>query len=143
MKTLKTLILALGLLCAQQVTNASTLTDDGEEKAVKSVLSTYIDAFCHGKIKGFASLLDDDLKMTTKRGKKVITFSKSEVLESLRTTAHVEQNCQTGFEIVEQTPGQIIAKVNMDYGSFVKENFLTLVETEKGWKINRISTAYK
>ncbi len=143
MKTLKIFILALGFICAQQAGNATTLSDDDDEKAVESVISTYIDAFCHGKIKGFASFLDEDLKMTTKRGEKLLSYSKNEVLESLRSSAHVEQDCKTDFEIVKQTPSQIIAKVNMDYGSFIKENFLTLVETEKGWKISRISTAYK
>ncbi|WP_423149144.1 nuclear transport factor 2 family protein [Rubrolithibacter danxiaensis] len=141
MKALKTILLVFIVVAAQQVSKAAV--DGNDEKAVKNVINTYLDAFCHGKLKGFSQLLDENVKFTTERGDKIITYTKSEMLDALRKSANVEQNCKTDYSIIENLPNQMVVKVNMKYESFTKENFVTLTESENGWKITHVSTAFK
>lgn len=140
MKTLKTL-LAGSFILISMTTSAST-TPDAYKLTMDFALKTYIDAVTQGKIKGFAEILDRDVKFTVTRGEQIINYGKSEMLMSLKNSENVKQNCQTSYQVVEQTPTQSIVKVIMKYEDFSRINFVTLTNTTKGWKITNVSSSF-
>jgi hypothetical protein len=142
MKTIKIFTLAFAMIFANMATKAVQLAPD-QAAIVKNTVNKFLAAFCHGETKEFSGLLDEDVKFTTTRGDKVISFTKSEMLESLSKVGKVQQNCKTDYSIVETLPHQVVVKVDMNYENFTKENYLTLMESEDGWKITQVSSSFK
>ena len=142
MKTLNTFVVAVIMVFVSVAAKADPKTKK-EKLTVKDAIEGYLDAFTKGKIKGFADLLDENVKFTTTRGDKVLTYTKSDILETLRNGANIVQNCETSTAIVETLPNQAVVKVSMKYDNFTKENFITLTESDSGWKITHVSTSYK
>ncbi|MBC7914797.1 MAG: nuclear transport factor 2 family protein [Pyrinomonadaceae bacterium] len=105
-------------------------------------LKTYIDAITAGKVKGFAEILDNDVKFTVTRGEKIINYSRTEMLNSLKLSQNITQNCVTEHTIVEQNPTQAIVKVSMKYDAFSRINYVTMAQTNKGWKITNVSSVF-
>ena len=142
MKTIQILTIAFAMIFASVTSRAAELTPD-QTAVVKNAVGQFLQAFCHGETKGFSAIVDEDAKFTSTRGEKVITFSKSEILESLSKLGKVQQNCQTDYAVVESVPHQLVVKVNMKYETFTKENYLTLMESEDGWKITQVASSFK
>ncbi|MDF3077277.1 MAG: putative lumazine-binding protein [Sphingobacteriaceae bacterium] len=114
-----------------------------EKFSMKYTISTFVDAFAHGKISGLAQILDDKVKFTSSRGEKVLTYNKADILKMLKNIQGVEQNCKTEYSTIENLPGQIMMKVNMIYSSFTKSNYVTLSDTREGWKVTNISSIFE
>jgi hypothetical protein len=118
-----------------------------EEPAVQKLtmdyaLKTYIDAMTSGKVKGFAEILDSDVKFTITHGEKIVNYNRAEMLGAMKGTENVVQNCSTDYTIVEQNNNQAIVKVIMKYDTFTRINFVTMAQTKKGWKITNVSSAF-
>lgn len=140
MKTLKIAAFTLAFLLVVFAVKAGTRT---EKFSMKYTISTFVDAFAHGKISGLAQILDDKVKLTSSRGDKVLTYNKADILKMLKTIQGVEQNCKTDYSMIENLPGQIMMKVNMVYSSFTKSNYVTLSQTAEGWKVINISAIFE
>ncbi len=110
--------------------------------SIDYALKSYLDAVSEGKIKGFADVLDGDVKFTVTRGEKIVNYSKSEMLSSLKSSEGVKQNCTTEYAIVEQNSTQTIVRVTQKYEEFTRINFVTFNNTSKGWKITNVSSSF-
>ena len=140
MKTLKSITAAFLIVLS---TSAFAKDDTKLEKLnINYALKTYVNAVTHGKIEGLADVMDKEVKFTTTRGQQIINHDKNEMLESLKNTQNVEQNCLTSFSIVESTPTQSVVKVTMKYDDFSKISYLTMANTGKGWKIVSVSSSF-
>lgn len=140
MKTLRTLLAA-----SFMIMSFSTIADElntSNKLSIDFALKSYLDAISEGKLKGFAEILDNDVKFTVSRGEKIINYSKSEMLNSLKLQEGVKQNCQTEFQIVEKSLTQSIVKVTQKYDEFTRVNFVTFNNTSKGWKITNVSSSF-
>jgi len=140
MKTLKTLLtaclLVLGIGAFADELNTSN------KLGIDYALKTYLDAIGEGKVKNLASILDNDVKFTISRGEKILNYSKSEMLSSLKSQENVKQNCTTEYLVVEKNPTQSIVKVTQKYENFTRVNFVTFNNTAKGWKITNVSSSF-
>ncbi|WP_242691449.1 nuclear transport factor 2 family protein [Desertivirga arenae] len=140
MKTLKTLLTAFLM-----VITIGTFADElntSNKLSIDYALKSYLDAVSEGKIKGFADVLDGDVKFTVTRGEKIVNYSKSEMLSSLKSSEGVKQNCTTEYAIVEQNSTQTIVRVTQKYEEFTRINFVTFNNTSKGWKITNVSSSF-
>ncbi len=140
MKTLKTIAAALLM-----VLSVSAFANDDskiEKSKINYALKAYVDAVAHGKIEGLADVLDKDIKFTTTRGEQIINYNKVQMLNSLRHLQNVEQNCSTEFSIMESTPTQSVVKVTMKYEGFSKISYLSMANTNQGWKIVSVATSF-
>lgn len=143
MKTLK--ILSATLLFLVSMSARSFASDEPNTISKLSMdyaLKTYIDAVSLGKIKGFSDVLDNDVKFTVTRGDKIINYSKFDMVNSLKNTTNVKQNCSTTYNVVEQNNSQAVVKVTMKYDGFSKINYVTLANTTRGWKITNVSSSF-
>lgn len=139
MKTLKTILVALFITFTAAKASTPTIN---EKLTVRYAISTYLDAFTHGKTSGLADIVDDNAKFSHMRGQQVVSFSKIQILESLKNQQDVEQNCKTTARIVENSATLVVYKVQMKYENFSRVNYVTMTDTGAGWKITNISTVF-
>ena len=139
MKTLKTTLIALIITLTFTAVKANT---PKEKLTMRYAISAYVDAFSQGKCSGFADLIDDSAKFSHMRGNKVICFSKSQIVESLKNQQNVVQNCATTTNIVENTGNLVVYKVQMKYDHFTRVNYVTMTDTGNGWKITNVSSVF-
>lgn len=140
MKTLTTLLTATFMVFS--LSSFANQEPEVQKLSMDYALKTYIDAITSGKVKGLADILDNDVKFTVTRGEKIINYSRSEMLNSLKGTQNVVQNCSTDYAIVEQSASQAIVKVTMKYDAFSRINYVTMAQTNKGWKITNVSSVF-
>lgn len=140
MKTVKSLLATA--LIAISLSSFAGEDPKSQRLTMDYALQTYIEAITSGKVKAFAEILDNDVKFTVNRGKKIINYSRSEMLSMMKSTENVSQNCLTEHAIVQQSATQAIVKVTMKYDAFSKVNYVTMAETNKGWKITNVSSEF-
>lgn len=140
MKTLQTLTAAF------LITFSMSAFAAGEPNKKRFIMSyaveTYIDAMTNGDIKELPALLDSDVKFSSTRANKVVTYSKSAIVRSLKDIENVKQNCVSSYKVLEQNQAQALIKVSMKYKDFTKVNYVTMENTTDGWKITNVSSSY-
>jgi len=140
MKTLKTL--AASLLT---IVSLSAFAADGEKSEklkIDYTLNTFVDAMANGKMADLGDILDEQMKFTVVRSEKMINYSKSQLLNSLKQSENVVQNCETDYDVEKINSSQALVKVIMKYERFTKINYINLDNTKTGWKITSISSSY-
>jgi len=96
----------------------------------------------NGKMADLGDILDEQMKFTVARSEKVISYSKSQLLNSLKQSENVVQNCDTDYDVEKINSSQALVKVIMKYEGFTKINYINLENTKTGWKIMNISSSY-
>lgn len=139
MKTIK--LLSAAILIAFSF-SFITQEPDAEKLRMDYAVKAYIDAISSGKVKAFAEIVDKDAKFTISRGEKIINYTRSEMLGFMKNSENVVQNCETDYTVVEQTSSQAIVKVTMKYEAFSRINYITIAQTNNGWKITNVSTVF-
>jgi hypothetical protein len=142
MKTLKSILLAFTLLVTCSITKATPYTDGGN-LTKNFAINTYVDAITRGKLKGLDDVVDQNAKFSMLSGKKIVTFSRDEIFQSLRLNRNVEQECTTATSIIQSNSDITVVKVDMQYDRFVRSNYVTIANTGKGWKITNVYTVFK
>jgi hypothetical protein len=143
MKTLKITFAAFLIAAASFTASANNNTNANEKYTMKFAVTSYVDAFSLGKLDHIEDILDADAKMTTTNGDRIKTYSRDEIVALLKPTDGIKQNCETSYSVVESLPSQVIVKVNMLYPSFRKVNYVTMVQSNEGWKITNISSVFQ
>ena len=141
MKKFNTIILAFCILCSFN-TFAKTDGSKDQKLSMSYAVQTYIDAMTQGKIKDLNAILDNEVKFTVTQGQKIVNFNKNQMMNVLKGSEDMQQNCKTNFTVVEQNDVQSIVKVTMTYDMFTKVNYVTISNTNNGWKITNVSTMF-
>lgn len=142
MKTLRTLLIGVALFTVCTAAKATFRTDEGN-MSKNFAINTYIDAMTRGKADGMNEVLDPTVKFSMLRGKQVISFTKKEMLDYLKTNKNVEQTCTTSTQIIANDADHSVVKVDMQFEGFVRTNYVTLANTGNGWKITNVYSVFK
>lgn len=138
MKTLKTILLGLTLLAASTVANAKNLPATALTK--NDVLNAYVNAVVHGKVDGVENILSKDVKFVMFRNDKEFDLDKKQLLESLKASENVEQNCTYTTSIMDESNKKMVVKLIMRYDGYVRTNTLTISQKGDDFQITRIET---
>ncbi|WP_184548897.1 nuclear transport factor 2 family protein [Mucilaginibacter sp. FT3.2] len=142
MKTLKSIIAALALIIVCGVAKANVKVE-GDNLTRNFAINTYIDAMTRGKVQGLGDVVDQSAKFNLLRGKNVLSFTKSEMIESVKANKNTEQNCTTSTTVMESNADMAVVKVDMQFDGFVRTNYVTVANTGKGWKITNVYSVFK
>ena len=142
MKTLKSIIASLALIIVCGAAQANVKVE-GDNLTRNFAINTYVDAMTRGKVAGFGDVVDQSAKFNLLRGKNVLSFSKSEMIESIKANKNTEQNCTTSTTIMESNSDMAVVKVDMQFDGFVRTNYVTVANTGKGWKITNVYSVFK
>lgn len=141
MKTLKKSILMLSfLLVACILVKAESPTKAG--KNANDVLVKYIQNTTTGQSYDFNELLADDFKQYLDCDKKKLNYDKKQFIKYLKSSQNIVFDCKTNYSVIEETEDFVIAKVDMQFATFTKTNYVTLSNTADGWKITNIVVQY-
>jgi hypothetical protein len=111
-------------------------------KPMNYTLTKFIEGTTLGEIAGLPVLLDDGFKMDINCGTRTFSFNKKQVVEFMKNTKNIVQNCSTTYKVVEQNEDVTIAKVEMKYPNFTRVNYVTLVNHGAYWSITNVSSSY-
>jgi len=142
MKTLKTIILGLVAVMTFGAANAKT-NHNAEKLTADYALTSYVNALTLGQNSAVGDVLDNDFKYTMLRGKSMVTWNKDQMLESLKTSADIKQDCKSTVTISESTTDITVAKVTLEYPNFTRTNYVTVAATADGWKITSVYSTFK
>jgi hypothetical protein len=143
MKTLKSIILGLALLVVCGTVQANTPPNESDNLTKTYAVNTYINAMTRGKFDGLNDVLDQSVKFSMLRNKKVLSFTKKEMLDFMKSDKNVQQSCITSTSIVENDTNVAVIRVDMKFDDFVRSNYVTVANTGKGWKITNVYSVFK
>jgi hypothetical protein len=141
MKTLKTMM-ALALIAVCGFASASPKTNDGSATK-QSVVDTYLNAVVHGNMNGIGNAIDDNAHFYIERGVRVQTTDKRQVLDNLKATANIDQNCECSSTVLKEGDTFLVEKVEMKYNEVTRTDVITAQLSDDGWKITKVETSYK
>jgi hypothetical protein len=141
MKTLKSIIAGIALLFICVAANAKTNNND--DLTQSHAINTFVDAMTRGRVEGLNDVLDKTAAFSMLRGKTLLSFTKNEMLDYLKSNKNVDQTCVTSTSIVESNANVAIVNVAMKYNNFVRNNYVTIANTGNGWKITNVYSVFK
>jgi hypothetical protein len=107
------------------------------------VINSYIDAMIRGRLNGLNNVLAPSAEFSMMRGKQLVSFDKTEMLDYMQSNKNVEMACTTSTSVIESDPDITLVKVDMKFDGFVRSNYLTLTNTTDGWKITNVYSVFK
>jgi hypothetical protein len=140
MKTLRSIMLGLALLLVCSATKASNIK--GEKLTRNHALYTYADAITQGKLSNLNDVLDKTAEFSMLRGKTIISFSRKQMLDYLKSNKNVEEICTTSTSIIASDANVEIVKFDMKFKGFVRHNYITIANTGNGWKITNVYSTF-
>jgi len=141
MKTLKSLFLGLALLVITNVVKADEPTAAIITR--NQAISTYINAMTLGNNAGLNEVIDQSAKFSILRGKSVISFDKADLMKFASQNQNVKQACTTTTTEMESNADMSVVRVDMKFENFTRTNYVTMANTEDGWKITNVYSVFK
>lgn len=142
MKTLRAMMMGLALLLVCGASQAATLFSRGN-LTKDDVMNTYLNAVVHGKLNGVDNAIDDDAEFNMKRGDKINTLHKSQLLNAIKSGENIEQDCQCTKTTLQDDDEKSVLKVDMKYPDFTRTDVITAQHIGGGWKITKVETSFK
>lgn len=108
--------------------------------ATTSVISNYLNSIAAGANEANKFLFTNDFKYENKANNSAA--NKKEYLKFLKNTKGLKYDCETDYQILSETQDACIAKTTMQFKNFTRVDYIKLVHTEDGWKVNEVTTTY-
>ena len=140
MKTLKRTTVALCLVLAYGTSFAFQMTSVKHSMPV--AVNAYIDAVAYGKTDHLDEIIDSRAVFTISNGSRVQSYNKKEVIDLIKSTKAVQQNCETSFKVLDSNEKRASVKVLYKYENFIRVDNITMSGTKNGWKITRVASSY-
>lgn len=106
----------------------------------KEVLFSYVSASIQGSDMYNKIMFADDFEYrNTANDDK---HDKKSYLKYLKSLKDNKFDCEQTIEILDQTGNTTIGKVTMEFPTFKRVDYVTLVQSEEGWKIKNVTTTY-
>lgn len=107
---------------------------------VNKIALTYVDAITLGNTEFNKHLFASDFEYRNSASDQVA--SRSEYLAFLKANKGLKYNCETTYEILDQAGNTSVAKAIMKFEKFTRVDYITMVQSVDGWKVNKVVTTY-
>ena len=141
MKTLKAMMMGLALLLICGISQAAPIGHGNSTR--DQVIETYLNAVVHGKLDGVSDVIDDDAQFAIKRGERINTLTKAQIMDGLKANANVEQDCQCTKSVMQDDDLKKVLKVDMKYADYTRTDIITAESVGAGWKVTKVETSFK
>ncbi|TYP94134.1 putative lumazine-binding protein [Sphingobacterium allocomposti] len=138
-KTLTTLAAALIMITSFSsfaAGNANPLKNVASAK----VVTVYLEAITLGSVELNKFLFSDDFEYRNTANND--SFTKKQYTDFLKSHKGVKFDCETRYEILDQTGQTCIAKATMTFSNFTRVDYITLNQSADGWKVSKVVTTY-
>lgn len=136
MNKLKTIMLctALGALLTTSLFAKTPPSAD-----VKAIINEFAESHINSDAAKMSKVLSYDVILKTTKGNQIQTQDQKAILNLLRQSQGIKQNCSTKIDVISSSDAMVVAKVSFIYENFVIENLLTLeLDKNQKWLITRI-----
>lgn len=106
----------------------------------KSIVHVYLEATTLGSIGMNKFLFADDFEYHNTASNK--RFEKKEYTSFLNKHKGLKFNCETDYEILDESGQACVAKATMKFSNFTRVDYITLNHSKEGWKISKVVTTY-
>lgn len=106
----------------------------------KEVVMNYVGASMLGSTEYTKEMFADNFEYSNTANND--NFGKKDYINYLKSVKHLKYSSTQTIEIIDQVGSTTISKVTMDFGSFKRVDFITLILSAEGWKINKVITTY-
>ncbi|MFD2556234.1 nuclear transport factor 2 family protein [Sphingobacterium tabacisoli] len=106
----------------------------------KNIALTYLQTISTGNIQYNKYLYSSDFQYSNAVNNQV--SNKSEYLAFLKANKGLKYDCETTYEILDQAGTSAVGKATMKFKTFTRIDYITLVQSEDGWKISKVVTTY-
>ncbi|WP_437921521.1 nuclear transport factor 2 family protein [Sphingobacterium sp. LRF_L2] len=138
-KTLTTIAAAFIMISsfsAFAAENANPLKNVESDK----IVTTYLEATTLGTVELNKFLFADDFEYSnTANGD---SFNKKQYTNFLKAHKGVKFDCETTYEILDQSGQACVAKATMKFANFTRVDYITLNQSAEGWKVSKVVTGY-
>lgn len=105
-----------------------------------NLVSYYLEATTLGSVDFNKYLFADDFQYSNTVNNTVI--SKRQYLAFLKSQKGLKFNCETNYQILDQSGQSCIAKAIMKFENFTRIDYITMNQSIDGWKVNKVVTTY-
>ena len=141
MKILKPIMLFIIVLMVSGVANAKNTTDEGIFTKAHAI-DTYVDAIARGKLDGLNDVVDPTAKFSLLQRKQLVSYTKKEMMDFFNRIKNIEEDCTVNTAVVETNPDITVVKVDMQFKTFMRSNYVTIANTGNGWKIINVYSVF-
>lgn len=106
----------------------------------KAIVKTYLETLTTGDLQFNKHLYTNDFNYQNAHNNTEV--SKTAYLNFLKSTKGLKYNCETSYEILDQTSVTTVGKATMKFPTFTRVDYITLQYTNDGWKVKEVVTSY-
>jgi len=142
MKTLITLISTAVLTFLSSMILANTKAEPIKFLKAESIIDHYIDATTNGETSLLKYLFTEDFKFSSPNNSNKEQVTRSTYIKHLKGTKGLKLDVTTSYTFVEKNNDCSIVRVESKFEKFSKYEYVTLCNTNEGWKIRNIVATY-
>ena len=142
MKALITLIAALVFSLLSSFAFSTEKPGPLKFSKVESVIDYYIDATTNGHTAYLNDLFTADFKFTVPSNISGKTVDRQAMIGYLKSLENIKTSCETDYTIVEKNKDSSIIKLTSDFGNFQRIDYITICQSDLGWKISDVLVTY-
>jgi hypothetical protein len=141
MKIFKPIMLFIIVLMVSGIANAKNRADEGIFTKTHAI-DTYVDAVARGKLDGLNDVVDPTAKFSLLQRKQLVSYTKKEMMDFFNRIKNIEEDCTVNTAVVETNTDITVVKVDMQFKTFVRSNYVTIANTGNGWKIINVYSVF-
>src|SRR5690606_3656307 len=105
-----------------------------------SIVAVYLESAALGNPSLNKYIFADDFEYSNSANND--SFNKKQYMRFLKQSEGAKFDCETKYEILDQSGQACIAKAIMKFENFTRVDVVTLRQYEDGWKVSRVVTTY-
>jgi|SRR5690606_21846138 len=140
MKTTITTIAAAFIMMTSFNSFAAEKANPLKDYNSTSIVTTYLDAATAGSIDFNKFLFAADFEYHNTANN--VCYDKKAYIGFLKKSKGLKFNCETTYEILDESGKACVAKATMKFPTFTRVDYMTLQHSNDGWKISKVVTTY-
>lgn len=111
-----------------------------KEHSTLNLLNVYLEATTLGSTDLNKYLFAEDFEYRNTANKDI--FTKTQYTNYLKANKGLTYDCETTYEILDESGQACLAKATMTFKNFTRVDYITLTQTDDGWKVSKVVTTY-
>jgi len=104
------------------------------------IIATYLEAATAGSIEFNKFLFSEDFEYRNTANN--VCYNKKMYTNFLKANKGLKFNCETTYEMLDESGKACVAKAIMKFDTFTRVDYITLNQSQDGWKVSKVVTTY-
>ncbi|HLS97074.1 hypothetical protein BC792_1138 [Sphingobacterium allocomposti] len=140
MKRVLTTLAATLILITSFSSMAAEKMDPLKDYSSVNIVNAYLEATTLGSVDMNKFLFAEDFEYHNTASN--LRYGKKAYTNFLKQHKGIKFNCETTYEILDESGEACIAKAIMKFSHFTRVDYITLNHSKEGWKVSKVVTTY-